>query len=105
MVMMRDYGDLGSIESAIIALKKEHQSLSDAKVDSHTLKKSLKAVFDRLEASDAAVRRGLARQLFKSIKLYVGNRLEISWNLPLSRGSSGSISANKKKWGHICSLI
>ena len=88
-----------SIENAIVTLKNEEQSLSEAKVDANTLKRSLKAVFDRLETSDAAVRRGLARQLFKSIKLCVGNRLEVSWNLPLSRGSGGKISANKKKWG------
>lgn len=86
-------------KEAISSLKNEQLDLSEAKVDANSLKKSLKVVFDRLEASDPAVKRGIARQLFKSVKLCMGNRLEVSWNLPLSRGSGGKYSSNKKKWG------
>jgi DNA invertase Pin-like site-specific DNA recombinase len=86
-------------KEAIASLKGEQLDLSEAKVDANSLKKSLKVVFDRLEASDPEVKRGIARQLFKSVKLCLGNRLEVSWNLPLSRGSGGKYSSNKKKWG------
>lgn len=87
------------IQESILKLKSEQQDLSEARVDANSLKKSLKAVFDRLNGADPAVKRGIARQLFKSIKLCVGNRLEVSWNLPLSCGSGGKYSSNKNEWG------
>ena len=86
-----------SVSEAIILLERERDDLSSANVDANSLKRSLKAVFDRLDKASPDVQRGLARQLFNSIKVCKGNKVEILWNLPC--GESGKSDSQGSKWG------
>lgn len=85
------------IKEAMVLLEREHSDLASANVDAASLKKSLRAVFDRLDKVTPDVKRGLARQLFKSIKTCKDNKVEILWNLPC--GESGKSDSQGSKWG------
>lgn len=60
-------------------------------------KKSLKVVFDRLEASEPSVRRGIVRQLIEKITVYRKNKVEIRWRVLCDTG--GGMFDFDKEWG------
>ena len=88
------------IGESLVVLAKEKEALEGAFLDAKSLKTSLKAVFDRLDKAAPDVQRGIARQLFKKIKVYKGNKIEIQWNvphLPCVPGGQGFVKDNQ--WG------
>ncbi len=85
------------INESLTVLGKEKESLEGAFLDAKSLKSSLKAVFDRLDGAAPDVQRGIARQLFKKIKVRKDNRIEILWNVPCVPGGQGFVK--ESKWG------
>lgn len=85
------------VKESLTMLGKEKESLEGAFLDAKSLKNSLKAVFDRLDQAAPDVQRGIVRQLFKKIRVFKDNRIEIQWNVPCGPGGSNYLS--REKWG------
>jgi chaperonin cofactor prefoldin len=73
-------------EAKIRELQRERDYLTSTRVEAKKLRTTLGRIFSTLEQAWPAKKRGLLRQVFREIRVYGSNRVEIRWSIP------GSIS-------------